>query len=175
MQAPRLAWRRSLSYSASQQRCLLGGELLLHRLPNIQLSSAYGGFPSRVLTFLIALLWVCLQGTSAATRVAVCIVLGICALLIAWVISKADWQAQWSVSMLSAKMKQMEGLVKKAPIKMVTSFRTMSQQAMSVLQTSSASRVRTSGTEPAVESQDISGNVGHLQVMPYGSDELQAV
>ena len=123
-----------------------------------------------MLTFLIAILWVCLWGTSLVTRVAIWVVIGIGVLLIGWIVQNGDWQTQQSISTLSAKMKRMHKLAKKAPVRMVTGFRTLSQRAMTVLSTPLSPRwkSRFSGPDPF----DSPGDIG-LQAVPYGgSDEV---
>ncbi|TBU38611.1 hypothetical protein BD309DRAFT_874008 [Dichomitus squalens] len=121
-----------------------------------------------VLTFLVAIIWLCLWGTSLATRVAVCVVIGVCTLLIAWIVHNGEWQAQQGISTLSAKMRRMHKLVKKAPVRMATSFRTLSQRAMTILSgpLSPRKKSRWSGPDPV----DTPGDIG-LRTLSYGSDD----
>ncbi|TBU38616.1 hypothetical protein BD309DRAFT_873994 [Dichomitus squalens] len=127
-----------------------------------------------LLTFLIAIIWVCLWGTSVATRISVCVVIGIGAFLIAWIVRNGDWQAQQSVSTLSAKMKRMHKLVKKVPRRMATGLRTLSSRAMimtrwSLAKPLSARRSRWSG--PVSDPSNTPGDVG-IYAIPLGDEAV---
>ena len=95
---------------------------------DILLCHRYSNPPqSRLVTFFIAIYWVCMHDTSGITRVAVSVIAAISILLVAVILCNSDWKSQPSIYSIATKMKKMNGMVKRVPATTATRLRTLSR------------------------------------------------
>ena len=70
----------------------------------------------RLVTFFIAIYWVCMHDTSGITRIAVSIIAAISILLLSVILYNSDWKSQPSINAIAVKMQKMNGMVKRVPV-----------------------------------------------------------
>ncbi|PIL23470.1 hypothetical protein GSI_14781 [Ganoderma sinense ZZ0214-1] len=80
-----------------------------------------------LVTFFIALYWVCMHHTSGITRIAVNIIAAVSILLLAVVLYNSDWKSQPSINSIATKMQKMQGMVKRAPTSVGKRLKTLSR------------------------------------------------
>ncbi|KAM5530241.1 hypothetical protein V8D89_016093 [Ganoderma adspersum] len=115
-----------------------------------------GFFLWGLVTFFIAIYWVCMHDTSGITRIAVSVIAAISILLIAVILCNSDWKSQPSINSIATKMNQMNGMVKRVPGNAVTRLKTLSKglsksapsTLMSVPRVSRRRTTRSLGSDP---------------------------
>ena len=72
-------------------------------------------FTFRLVTFFMAMYWVCMHQTSGITRAAVSTVAAISTLLLAVILYNSDWRSPPSIHALARKLKRIRRMVSRAP------------------------------------------------------------
>ncbi|PIL23469.1 hypothetical protein GSI_14780 [Ganoderma sinense ZZ0214-1] len=80
-----------------------------------------------LVTFFIAIYWVCMHDTSGITRIAVSIIAAISILLVAVILRNSDWKSQPSIYSIAIKVQKMHGMVKRAPATAATRWKMLSR------------------------------------------------
>ena len=128
---------------------LLGvGGGLVQLLPLARLTFSHDS----LVTFFIAIFWVCAHHTSGVTRISVSIVAVISIVLLVVLLCNSDWKSQPGINSIATKMKTMQGLVKRAPVTVATRLRSFSrsfsQRARSLSYTPRRRKTRFAGSDP---------------------------